>query len=63
MGREAIGKGEEVQQRLVNYRKNGERFENLLTLIPIAWDEEDAYGGHGKKRYSVGFQANTRYWK
>lgn len=44
-----IAQGEETQTCLVNYKKNGEKFENLLTTIPIEW-------GDGR-RFIVGFQA------
>ncbi|OAA71731.1 Zinc finger domain-containing protein, GATA-type [Akanthomyces lecanii RCEF 1005] len=39
----------EVQQSLVNYRKGGKPFLNLLTLIPIPWDTDDI-------QYIIGFQ-------
>jgi hypothetical protein len=51
-----ISKGEEAQVRLVNYTKSGEKFFNLLTTIPITWDEGDMALGL-RKRYIVGFQA------
>ncbi|KAG0651590.1 White collar 1 [Hyphodiscus hymeniophilus] len=38
--------------RVANYTKGGVTFFNLLTIIPIAWDE-----GEAGKRYIVGFQA------
>ena len=39
----------EVQQSLINYRKGGKPFLNLLTMIPIPWDTEEI-------RYFIGFQ-------
>ena len=36
--------------RLVNYKKNGERFVNVLTTIPVAWEEGT------ERRYVVGLQ-------
>ncbi|KAF4344544.1 GATA transcription factor [Fusarium beomiforme] len=39
----------EIQMSLINYRKGGQPFLNLLSLIPIHWDTD-------KIRYYVGFQ-------
>ncbi|KAJ3497247.1 hypothetical protein NLG97_g2046 [Lecanicillium saksenae] len=39
----------EVQQSLINYRKGGKPFLNLLTMIPIPWDTDEI-------RYFIGFQ-------
>ena len=50
--RERIGNVEEARVRLVNYTKGGVKFYNLLTVVPIAWEE-----GEAGKRYVVGFQA------
>lgn len=44
-----IQEGKEVQQGLINYRKGGKPFLNLLTMIPIPWDTKDI-------RYFIGFQ-------
>jgi PAS domain S-box-containing protein len=42
----------EAQISLINYRKGGQPFMNLLTMIPISWeDSEDV-------RYFVGFQVD-----
>jgi 3-methyladenine DNA glycosylase/8-oxoguanine DNA glycosylase len=38
----------EVQTSLINYRKGGQTFMNLLTLIPITWVGEEI-------KYYVGF--------
>jgi PAS domain S-box-containing protein len=48
----------EARVRLVNYMKSGAKFANLLTTIPITWDEGEASNGTGK-RYIVGFQADS----
>lgn len=44
-----IHEGKEVQQSLINYRKGGKPFLNLLTMIPIPWDTKEI-------RYFIGFQ-------
>ncbi|KAI0005216.1 hypothetical protein F4779DRAFT_630193 [Xylariaceae sp. FL0662B] len=44
-----IQEGKEVQQSLINYRKGGKPFLNLLTMIPIPWDTSEI-------RYIIGFQ-------
>ncbi|KAF1990228.1 hypothetical protein K402DRAFT_324970 [Aulographum hederae CBS 113979] len=44
---------QEVQVPLVNYRKDGKPFMNLVTVIPIEWEQ-----GKGV-RYFVGFQADV----
>jgi PAS domain-containing protein len=54
--REKIAIGEEAQVRLVNYKKSGERFVNLVTIVPISWGEGEQSTGY--KRYIVGFQAD-----
>ncbi|KZF22332.1 hypothetical protein L228DRAFT_247998 [Xylona heveae TC161] len=46
-----IIQGREAQISLINYRKGGQPFMNLLTMIPIRWDSEDY-------RYFVGFQVD-----
>ncbi|KAI1749050.1 PAS domain-containing protein [Xylaria castorea] len=46
-----IAECKEVQQSLINYRKGGKPFLNLLTMIPIPW------GGESREyRYIIGFQ-------
>lgn len=47
--KQKIAEGKEVQQSLINYRKGGKPFLNLLTMIPIPWDTPEI-------RYIVGFQ-------
>ncbi|KAK4653215.1 White collar-1 protein light receptor [Podospora pseudocomata] len=46
----AIAEGREIQQSLINYRKGGKPFLNLLTMIPIPWDDPNTI------RYFIGFQ-------
>ncbi|KAJ3560331.1 hypothetical protein NPX13_g9341 [Xylaria arbuscula] len=45
-----IAECKEVQQSLINYRKGGKPFLNLLTMIPIPWENETDF------RYIIGFQ-------
>lgn len=47
--KQKIAEGKEVQQSLINYRKGGKPFLNLLTMIPIPWDTSEV-------RYIIGFQ-------
>ncbi|KAF3279270.1 blue light receptor [Orbilia oligospora] len=42
---------DEAQVSLINYRKGGQPFMNLLTTIPISWDTDDIV-------YIVGFQVD-----
>ncbi|KAM0324547.1 hypothetical protein ACHAQA_007932 [Verticillium albo-atrum] len=48
--KQKIHEGKEVQQSLINYRKGGKPFLNLLTMIPIPWDDPNEI------RFFVGFQ-------
>jgi PAS domain S-box-containing protein len=48
-----ISRHQETQHSIINYRKDGTRFQNLVTMIPIAWDGPEL-------RYYVGFQADAR---
>ncbi|KAJ1311345.1 hypothetical protein OPQ81_009838 [Rhizoctonia solani] len=41
----------ECQVTLINYKKGGEPFLNLVTIVPITWDSDEI-------RYHVGFQAD-----
>jgi PAS domain S-box-containing protein len=41
----------EVQVSLINYRKGGQSFMNLLTMIPVRWESEEY-------KFSVGFQVD-----
>lgn len=47
--KQSIEQGKEIQQSLINYRKGGKPFLNLLTMIPIPWDTDDI-------RFFIGFQ-------
>jgi len=47
--------GQECQASLVNYRRDGEAFLNLISVVPIRWKEEDT---GEEKEYYVGFQVN-----
>lgn len=47
--RHAVRDNNEVEVKVTNFRKDGTRFTNLLTMIPVHWDSQDY-------RYSVGFQ-------
>lgn len=49
--RAALSTESEWQVTLINYRKNGERFHNLITCIPVRGDMQEM-------RYWVGFQAD-----
>lgn len=46
-----ISQRQEAQISLINYRKGGQPFMNLLTMIPITWDSDEI-------RYFVGFQVD-----
>ncbi|KAM0278971.1 hypothetical protein ACHAQH_004837 [Verticillium albo-atrum] len=50
--RKAVEKNDEVQLEVPNFRKDGTPFVNILTMIPITWDDSTNY------RYSVGFQVS-----
>jgi PAS domain S-box-containing protein len=49
--RSTIDGRSEIQASIINYRKGGQPFMNLITMIPIQWDS-DVY------RYYVGFQVD-----
>lgn len=46
-----ISQHQETQISLINYRKGGQPFMNLLTMIPITWDTDEV-------KYYVGFQVD-----
>jgi len=46
-----ISQRQEIQASLINYRKGGQPFMNLLTMIPITWDSDEI-------KYYVGFQVD-----
>ena len=47
-----IVSGKECQVSVVNYRKGGAPFTNLVTVIPITWDTDEV-------AYYVGFQVSA----
>lgn len=49
--RSTINDRSEIQASIINYRKGGQPFMNLITMIPIRWDSEEY-------RYYVGFQVD-----
>ena len=49
--RTTIKERSEIQVSMINYRKGGQPFMNLITMIPIRWDSEDY-------RFYVGFQVD-----
>ncbi|KAJ5124658.1 uncharacterized protein N7515_008483 [Penicillium bovifimosum] len=49
--RSTVDARNEIQVSIINYRKGGQPFMNLVTMIPIQWDS-DVY------RYYVGFQVD-----
>ncbi|KAL8674743.1 MAG: hypothetical protein Q9168_000827 [Polycauliona sp. 1 TL-2023] len=46
-----ISARQEMQTSVINYRKGGQPFMNLLTMIPITWDTDEF-------KYYVGFQVD-----
>ncbi|KAL8907487.1 MAG: hypothetical protein Q9207_001391 [Kuettlingeria erythrocarpa] len=46
-----IAARQEMQTSVINYRKGGQPFMNLLTMIPITWDSDEM-------KYYVGFQVD-----
>ncbi|KAJ5816877.1 hypothetical protein N7447_009110 [Penicillium robsamsonii] len=49
--RSTIDDRSEIQASIINYRKGGQPFMNLITMIPIQWDSDVC-------RYYVGFQVD-----
>lgn len=49
--RSTIHDRSEIQASIINYRKGGQPFMNLITMIPIQWNSEDY-------RFYVGFQVD-----
>lgn len=47
--RHAVGHNRECQVQITNYRKDGTRFLNYLTIIPVRWNSSEF-------NYSVGLQ-------
>ncbi|KAK8018200.1 vivid PAS protein VVD [Apiospora marii] len=52
--RSAVEGNTELAVEVVNFKKNGQQFINLLAMIPICWDSTEP-------RYSVGFQAEKTW--
>jgi len=50
--KQSLSEFKECQFTLINYRKGGEPFINLITIIPISWENEDEIA------YFVGFQVD-----
>lgn len=48
--RKAVEGRDEIQTEVLNFKKDGTPFINLLAMIPVAWDGPEY-------RYCVGFQA------
>ena len=49
--RKAVERGKELQIEVPNFRKDGSRFTNFLSVIPIQWDTDEF-------ALSVGFQCD-----
>jgi pre-rRNA-processing protein SRD1 len=49
--RSTIDDRSEIQASIINYRKGGQPFMNLITMIPIQWDS-------GEYKFYVGFQVD-----
>lgn len=60
--RASVTEFREAQVQLVNYKKNGDKFSNLLTTIPLLW-EADGTSPYGvevpPRKYIVGFQVDS----
>ncbi|KAH8204353.1 hypothetical protein TruAng_001516 [Truncatella angustata] len=52
--RRAVDGNQELAVEVVNFKKNGQPFTNLLAMIPICWDSAEP-------RFSVGFQAEKTW--
>lgn len=52
--RQAVESNNELSVEVVNFKKDGKRFINMLTMIPVHWDSPTP-------RYSVGFQAEKTW--
>lgn len=60
----SVSHNKEVQVEVTNFRKDGSRWENVLSIVPIHWDDDDVRQRSSKTktknqprryRYSVGF--------
>lgn len=52
--RRSVERNSELAVEVVNFKKNGQPFVNLLAIIPICWDSAEP-------RFSVGFQAQKTW--
>ncbi|KAI1805321.1 putative vivid protein [Daldinia bambusicola] len=52
--RRAVERNDEIAVEVVNFKKNGARFVNVLSMIPVYWDSQTP-------RYSVGFLAEKTW--
>ncbi|KAI1095661.1 PAS domain-containing protein [Rostrohypoxylon terebratum] len=52
--RRAVESNNEIAVEVTNFKKNGEKFVNLLTMIPVCWENPTP-------RYSVGFLAEKTW--
>lgn len=43
--RSAVDRRSEIQVSIINYRKGGQPFLNLVTMIPVRWNAKDYYVG------------------
>ena len=50
--RQAVETCDEIQLEVTNYKKTGQRFTNILSIIPVQWDSTDY-------RYAVGFACES----
>ncbi|KAI1499467.1 putative vivid protein [Biscogniauxia marginata] len=50
----AVDSNNELAVEVTNFKKNGQKFVNVLSMIPIYWDS-------AKPRYSVGFMAEKTW--
>ncbi|KAG7448421.1 uncharacterized protein BT62DRAFT_705415 [Guyanagaster necrorhizus] len=56
--KKSLGADKECQTSIVNYRKGGGAFINLVTVIPIRGGVNDAHGDEDEVVYHVGFQVD-----
>lgn len=52
--RRSVEANDELAVEVVNFKKNGDRFVNVLTMIPVHWESQTP-------RYSVGFLAEKTW--
>ncbi|KAI1100619.1 putative vivid protein [Jackrogersella minutella] len=52
--RRAVESNDEIAVEVTNFKKNGQKFTNLLTMIPVYWESPTP-------RYSVGFLAEKTW--